>query len=396
VSSLWADTAAPLTIPEAPLPSSAEVAIIGAGYTGLWTAYYLRRSGLDVAVVEAERVGFGASGRNGGWCSALYPVREPAMEKALRDTVEEVGRVITAEGIDCDWAYGGTLALARTPRQLRLARAESGFLSANEAAKRCGATRVLGATYSPHCAALHPLKLARGLARGLPVHERTRALAIEPGRVITDRGEIRARYVVRATEAYTPGRTVVPVYSLMIATAPLPPSTWDEIGLRERETFTDLRRLVIYGQRTAEGRLAFGGRGAPYHFGSRIDVAFDLNDRVHAALQSTLIDLFPQLEGVPITHRWGGPLGIHRDWHPSVGLDRATGIGWAGGYVGDGVAASNLAGRTLADLITGRVSEITRLPWVNRRSRRWAPEPLRWLGINAALRGVYLLDRLRP
>jgi len=207
---------------------------------------------------------------------------------------------------------------------------------------------------------------------------------------------LRSRFIIRATEAYTPGRQVVPVYSLMIATAPLPASTWDEIGLRDRETFSDGRRLVIYGQRTADGRLAFGGRGAPYHFGSRIDPSFDTHDTVHAALRRTLIDLFPQLEGVEITNRWGGPLGIARDWHPSVGFDVGTRIGWAGGYVGDGVAATNLAGRTLADLILGRRSELTRLPWVNHRARRWEAEPLRWLGINAALKGVALLDRLRP
>ncbi len=396
MTSLWQDTAAPLDIPEAPLPSSVDVAIVGGGYTGLWTAFSLRQSGLDVAVLEANQVGFGASGRNGGWCSALYPVREPLMEQALRETVAEVGRVIAAEGIDCDWAHGGTLALARTARQLRVATRDPGFLAQDDARKRCGATRVLGAIYSPHCAAVHPLKLARGIARGLPVYERTTVTKTEPGRVVTDRGEIKARFIIQATEAYTPGRRVVPVYSLMIATAPLPPSIWDEIGLRERETFTDLRRLVIYGQRTADGRLAFGGRGAPYHFGSRIDPAFDQHNGVHAALHRTLLDLFPQLAGVEITHRWGGPLGIARDWHPSVGLDRATGIGWAGGYVGDGVATTNLAGRTLADLVMGRQTEITRLPWVNHRSRRWEPEPLRWLGINTALRAVTLADRLRP
>lgn len=397
MTSLWSDTAPPAPVREALSGDlDVDVAIVGAGYTGLWTAYYLRSSGLDVAVIEAEHVGFGASGRNGGWCSALFPVRSPEMEQPLIETVSEVGRVVAAEGIDCDWAHGGTITLARTPRQLRAARSSHDFVDAAAARERCNASRVLGATYSPHCAALHPLKLVRGLARSATVYENTRAISVSPERVVTQRGVVRARHVIRATEAYTPGQTVVPIYSLMIATEPLPSSVWDDIGLASRETFSDHRRLVIYGQRTADNRLAFGGRGAPYHFGSRIDPANDLDGRVHAALARTLVELFPQLGDAKITHRWGGPLGIARDWHPRVWFDAASGMGGAGGYVGDGVAASNLAGRTLADLILGRATPITKLPWVNRQPRRWEPEPLRWLGINAGIQAVTLLDRLSP
>jgi glycine/D-amino acid oxidase-like deaminating enzyme len=185
---------------------------------------------------------------------------------------------------------------------------------------------------------------------------------------------------------------VAPVYSLIIATAPLPDRTWDEIGLRDRETFSDFRHLIIYGQRSADGRMVFGGRGAPYHLGSRIRPSYDRVPRVFAALQRTLVELFPMLRDVPITHRWGGPLGITRDWHAGVRFDPATGLAGAGGYVGDGVATTNLAGRTLADLITGRASGLTRLPWVGHRSRRWEPEPLRWLGANAGLHAMTWAD----
>ena len=164
---------------------------------------------------------------------------------------------------------------------------------------------------------------------------------------------------MRATEGYTPRlpgleRDIVPVYSLMIATEPLPEATWAEIGLAERETFADFRHLIIYGQRTADGRLVFGGRGAPYHFGSRISPASDFVPSVFAALRTALVELFPVLADAAITHSWGGPLGLARDWHASVGLDVDTGLAWAGGYVGDGVSTTNLAGRTLADLIGGR------------------------------------------
>ncbi len=228
------------------------------------------------------------------------------------------------------------------------------------------------------------------VAAGVALHEHTRVTRIEPGVVRTERGDVRAPHVVRATEAFTatlPGSTrdVLPVYSLMLATEPLPEEVWAEIGLAARETFNDGRHLIIYGQRTADGRLAFGGRGAPYHFGSRIDPAYDRVDSVHEGLWTTLTELFPAVAGHRVTHRWGGPLGIPRDWYASCGLDRRTGLAWAGGYVGDGVGTSNLAGRTLADLITGTPSELTTLPWVNHRSRRWEPEPLRWLGANGGL-----------
>ncbi|MGE5826899.1 MAG: NAD(P)/FAD-dependent oxidoreductase, partial [Micromonosporaceae bacterium] len=248
---------------------------------------------------------------------------------------------------------------------------------------------------------LHPAKLVRGLARavqrrGVRIFEGTTARTISAGLIETGHGRVRAEVVVRATEGYTPRlpghrRDVAPVYSLMIATPPLSAAFWADAGLRQRQTFRDARRLIIYGQRTADDRLAFGGRGAPYHLGSRIRPEFDHVPRVFAALRRALVELFPvHADELTVDYAWGGPLGIPRDWHPSVGLDR--GFAWAGGYVGDGVAAANLAGRTLADLIRGVKSELTRLPWVGHRSRRWEPEPLRWLGANTALRLVALTD----
>jgi len=383
------------------------VVIVGAGYTGLWTAYYLSLAdpGLRVVVLEAEVAGYGASGRNGGWCSALFPTSlGAAQDAAMRATVDEVQRVTAAEGIDCHFAKGGTIVLARSAAQLTRARAEHGdrVLSPAEAARRLRAHGTLGATYTPDCAAIHPARLVRGLAdvvvgRGVHLFERTPALAIEPGLVRTARGTVRAPYVVRATEGFTPrlpglARAVIPVYSLVIATEPLPAAVWDEIGLAQRETFSDHRHLIIYGQRTADDRLVFGGRGAPYHLGSRVSPAFDRDPRVFAALHATLLDLFPVLRGTRFTHAWGGPLGIPRDWCASVGLDRATGLAWAGGYVGDGVSTTNLAGRTLRDLILSRSTELTALPWVGHRSPRWEPEPLRWLGINAGLRAMTMAD----
>jgi glycine/D-amino acid oxidase-like deaminating enzyme len=215
---------------------------------------------------------------------------------------------------------------------------------------------------------------------------------------VTDRGVVTARTVVRATEAWAAHlapRSVVPVYSLIVATRPLPEEFWARAGLAGGQTFTDERHLIVYGQRTADDRLVFGGRGAPYHWRSRIAPAFDADDRVFTGLRAAARHLFPALRDssdfTDFTHAWGGPLGIPRDWHAGVGLGD-DGVGWAGGYVGDGVGTSHLAGRTLAALILGRDDPVTRLPWVGHRSRRWEPEPLRWLLVNAGLRLMALAD----
>ena len=418
--------------PSAPRPALAshetvDVCIVGAGYTGLWTAYYLLEAdpSLNVLVLEAEHVGFGASGRNGGWVSALYPVGpatlsadqgEPAARDqyaALRDSVDEVGRVAEAEGIECGFHKGGTLVVARNRAQAARGRAEAQdsdywrtgttWLDGPAAADRLSVQGLWGATFNPNCARIHPFRLAVGLARavenrGARLHESTRVTSLGDRFLQTTDGiVVRARHIIRATEAWTarlPGhrRAVAPVYSLIVATAPLPQSAWDQIGLADAETFSEHRHVIVYGQRSSDDRLVFGGRGAPYHFGSRIKPEFDADATVFRTLRRSLTELLPATGGVEFTHAWGGPLGIARDWHPGVGYDPSTGSGHAGGYVGDGVALSNLAGRTLADLVSSRHTALTRLPWVHHRSRQWEPEPLRWLGVNAGLRLASLAD----
>ena len=373
-----------------------DVAIVGGGFGGLWTARYLADAdpSLRIGVIEAETCGFGASGRNGGWCSALLPTEIDSMHPAMVETIDEVGRAATLDGIDCDFAKGGTLTLVTNPAHEARVRSDAEvWLDTESATQRFAAAGVLGAGFTPHCAAIHPAKLVRGLAtaverRGVTIWEGTRARELRPGAVVTDAGLVRAAVVLRCTEGYTPSlrherRTIAPLYSLMVATEPLPEEVWDDIGLRGRETFTDGRHHIIYGQRTADGRFAFGGRGAPYHFGSSVRPSFDRDERVFAEIEASLRALVPQIRDATITHRWGGPLAAPRDWTASVGFDPATGLGWAGGYVGDGVATTNLAGRTLADLVLHRDTELSRLPWVGHRSRRWEPEPLRWLGISA-------------
>ncbi len=408
----------------------ADVTIVGGGFTGLWTAYYLARADptLRIVVLEAETIGFGASGRNGGWCSGLMPMpitklaevhgryAATEMQRAMYDTVGEVLKVCAREGIEADAAHGGMLFLARNrdqERRLRAELAESrrfGFddrdlrwLTAPEAIERCRATDVVGGLASPHCAAVHPLRLLHGVAaaaqrHGVIIHEHTPAELIRPERVQTPYGVVRTEVVVLATEAYTarlPGRRreLLPVYSLMVATDPLTDEQWADIGLADRATFTDGRHVIIYGQRTADGRLAFGGRGAPYHLRSRIEDRFDTDQRVRAQLVATARELFPVLDDVEFPYHWGGALGVARDWHCAVRFDRRTRIGFAGGYAGDGLATTNLAGRTLAELITGQESELCQLPWVGHHSPVWEHEPWRWLGVNVTRIAAARADR---
>lgn len=411
--------------------ANVDVAIVGAGFTGLWTAYYLQSllPEASIAIVERHIAGFGASGRNGGWVSALFPQSDTsiarhagvnaarAMREAMNHTVDEVGRVVSNHAWDVDWTKGGTVIAARTQAQQAAMRADhasvqaagltpnDALLDRDQALALVRASRTLSGSFTEHCAVINPAKLVRHLARhvvdhGARLYEGTTATSVEPGVVRTHRGSVRARFVIRATEGYTGDlrgqrRTLLPFYSLMVATEPLPETTWAEIGLADRPSFSDGRHLVIYGQRTADGRLAFGGRGAPYTFGSRIDPRVEIDSPVHQMLRETLIDMFPVLRSHAFTHAWGGTLGIARDWWASVGLDPITGLGWSGGYVGDGVATSNLGGRTLATLIAGRSDHaLTSLPWVDHRSRSWEVEPFRWAGTSIGLRAMASADRV--
>lgn len=401
-----------------------DVAIIGAGLTGLWTAYYLQKNdpSLSILLLDKHVAGFGASGRNGGWASALFPQTTPALvskygfdrAKALRDamvgTISEIGRVVADEKIDCDWVHGGTWIYARTALQEKMLRAEVAeaaelgidHLEWREAGE-VAAEGARGATFTPDCARVHPAKLVRRIAeivesRGATIAEQTEVLSWSTGSVVTDHGTVTAKHIINATEGYGASipqskRRILPLYSLMIATEPLPDSVWDQLGIKHGQTFSDGRNLIIYGQRTADNRFAFGGRGARYHWGSTIKPEYDRVEEVFLHLTRTLREMFPQIaDRIVVTHRWGGPLGVPRDWHAHVAYDAATGLGGAGGYVGDGLSTTNLAGRTLADLITGRSTELTALPWVGHRSPDWEPEPLRFIGANVGLIGMTIAD----
>jgi glycine/D-amino acid oxidase-like deaminating enzyme len=399
----------------------ADVAIVGAGYTGLWTAYYLLKAdpSLRVVLIEREVVGFGASGRNGGWASAIFPISLSRvaqmyshadalrLQMAMNETVDEIGRVLQLEDVDADFRKEGFISLARSDAQRarvhHAVEASTRFglpdqwrvLDAKTAQNKVGASRVVGALYTEHCAVIHPGKLVHGLAAlveamGARIYERSEVTSIGAGSVRTCAGQVRAGTVVRATEAFSCQQTehrraAIPLYSMVLATEPLPEALRHRLRLDHRMAFNDMRHLRVYGQVTAEGRLVFGGRGAPYKWGSRMSDGVDQIGDAHAKVHAAMVEFFPELADAAITHRWGGALGVARDWCPTVSMDRSARIAWAGNYVGDGVATSNLAGRILRNLILDMDGAINSLPIVNHNSPAWEREPLRWLGINSGL-----------
>jgi glycine/D-amino acid oxidase-like deaminating enzyme len=434
--SFWLETSGDDLGPRVPLDGSTDVdvAILGAGLTGLWTAWYLRRRdpSLRILIVEREIAGFGASGRNGAWCAPDLNITmtrlaqlhgEDAarrMQQATYDAVDETGRACREAGIDGGFHKGGEITVARGPHGVPALEAtyeeyrRFGFgdryrlVDAKTLGDRIRVAGAVRGLVSDDAAVVHPGRLVRGLARaveraGVRIVEGTAVTGFRPrdgsgkAALVTAQGEVRAPVIVLAGEAYLTElpalhRQLVPLWSLIVLTEPLDDAQWAEIGWANREVVASTRLSIDYLSRTEDGRILFGGRGAPYRLGSPIRSEYDRHDPTHARLRAFVREWFPAIADVRFTHAWGGPLGMPRDWHPTVAFDPATGIATARGYVGHGVSATNLAGRTLTDLITGERSALTELPLVNHRSRDWEIEPFRWIGVRYAQWALGRLD----
>jgi glycine/D-amino acid oxidase-like deaminating enzyme len=432
--SFWLETCGDDLTPRPALARSldVDVVVLGAGYTGLWTAYYLLKSnpGLKVAIIEKEIAGFGASGRNGGWCSSKFPVTPAMLERrygldaaralmlAMNDSVDEVARVCQQESIDAHFHKGGILTLARGTHHLAMLRSafdaysrlglgqQYRLCSASEAQERVRVTNVCGALYASENASLHPGRLVRGLARAVEkrggvIYERTEVTDFEGGpspRLLTPSGEVRARHaIVLAGESYLARlaklhRAVLPVYSLITLTEPLTAAQWARIGWQNRESLASCNYTVDYLTRTVDGRILFGSRGAPYRLGSQISDEQDRHAETHARIQELVVEWFPMLQGVKFTHAWGGPVGMPRDWMPMTEFDPATKIATARGYTGQGVSTTNLTGRILAELISGKRTALSQLPVAQRHSPAWEREPLRWLAVRYMQNAFFRID----
>jgi glycine/D-amino acid oxidase-like deaminating enzyme len=417
--SLWLEGVVEDLTPREPLAGdhTCDVAIVGGGFGGLWTAYYLKAAdpSLRVTVVEAEIAGFGAAGRNGGFVSAgiagsaaRYARADgwDGVLRAEREThhgVDEIGRVVSAEGIDCGFRKEGALTFATSePQALRLrARVEAKhrfglgpedirLLTTEECGELVrGAHGVVAGSFTPHVARVDPARLARGLASacerlGVRIFEQSPAQSVGPRVVQCQGGRVLADVVVRATESYTireraERRRFLPLYSLMIATEPLPPETWDELGWPDGLGVADISHLYYYAQRTLDGRIALGGRGAPYKLRNPLSPDNEQDTGVYERLCQTLRDAFPAASPARVTHHWGGSLAVPRDWCMRTTFDRRSGLGFVGAFGGHGVVAANIAGRTLRDLILDQSTDLTSLPWVGHRTRNWEPEPIRFI-----------------
>lgn len=415
-----------------PLPGDieADIAVVGAGLTGLWTAYYLKQAKPEwrVVVIEREFAGFGASGRNGGWLSAesvgqfrRYAASRGAdaarsLQREMFQAVRESVDVARREGFGACVAENGVIHVATSQPQLTRARShiramrEQGWgeddvveLTAHDVARRVSVAGARGGYSSRHCARVHPAKFTFGLADaverlGVTIYEQTRATAIEPHLVTTDRGDVQARSIVRALEGYTlslPGlkRRLLPMNSSMVVTQPLTAAQLEAVGWRGGELLGDLAHDFSYLQKTADNRIAIGGRGVPYNFGSSFERDGRTADRVVDLIQARLIELFPALKDIALEQTWTGVLGVPRDWCAAVTYDPQTGLASAGGYTGHGLSGTNLAARTLRDLLLGEDTVLARLPWVGHRARNWEPEPLRWAGATALYAAYRYADK---
>lgn len=407
-----------------------DVAIVGGGLTGLWTGYYLKKAQphLEVAIIEQEFVGFGASGRNGGWMSA-----EPAgqfgryaksggieaalsLQQEMFGAVRESIRVARDEEFSDDLVHDGLIHVATNAAQLSRARhhvdemRSQGWssedvveLGPSELQERVGVSGARGGYWTPHCARVHPAKYTRGLATvvealGVRIYESTKALSTGPHCVQTNRGVVDAKYVVEALEGYTlslkgKARRLLPMNSSMVITEPLSPRELEAINWAGGELVGDVAHSFAYMHRTQDGRIAIGGRGVPYNFRSSFDRAGRTAESAITQLRHRLAELFPVLGEVRLEQSWSGVLGAPRDWCASVNFDSATGIVSAGGYVGHGLSGTNLAARTVRDLILGEDTKLTRLPWVGRRARNWELEPIRWIGATALYAAYRFADR---
>lgn len=428
VSHWWETLGMPTPRPSLPGDLTADVAIVGAGYTGLWTAYYLKKAqpDLDIAIIEQRFAGYGASGRNGGWLTnSITGGREQYIKShgraeaerfqvAMNDTVDEVIRVAREENIDADIKKGGEFNVAYTTSQnariREFAHAEQQWkstdlelLEAAEARAKINVEGTVAAVWHPHAARIQPAKLASGLARvveslGVKIYENTTAEEIRPKQILTDKGTVHADIIVRATEGFTPNlkglkRLWLPMNSSLIATEPLSQSVWDEINWSQGEVLGDFAHVYMYAQRTVDDRIAIGGRGVPYRWGSQTDSDGITAPQTAATLRDIMNRFFPSTRGAEVEHVWSGVLGVPRDWAATVGFDRSTGIAWGGGYVGTGVTTTNLSGRTIADLVLGRDTDLTTLPWVNHVVRKWEPEPLRWIATKVLYTAYGIADR---
>jgi glycine/D-amino acid oxidase-like deaminating enzyme len=429
--SFWLATYGPYT-PNASVRGdlAVDVAIIGGGFTGLSTAYHLRKDnpGMAVAVLEGEVIGYGASGRNGGFSMTLFGM-EPAITKRLfgqqrtveahrymERAVDYVDQLVKEHNMQSDYWFPGFLRVATSPKYAKRIQHDLQILNdmgiggiewidAARLRAEVDSPAFLGAWWEPRCGLLNPAKQVRELKRvaaqfGAQIYENTPVNAIERGArflLHTPAGTVTADKIVFATNAYSHlipqlASKQAPVFTHMVVTAPLTADQLATIGWTHRQGIEDARNLVHYFRLTADNRLAMGGSDVTLAYGR--SMTQDLNARVFADLERDVVQIFPGLRGVLFTHRWGGPVSVPVQMVPAIGhLGDARAL-YSLGCIGHGVSLTHLNGRTLADLVCERKTDLTDIWFVNRKVMPWPPEPVRFV-VSQAIRGYLRVeDRL--
>ena len=416
-------------LPNPPLQGDlkVDIAIIGAGFTGLSTAYNLRRedAGLSVAVLEAEVVGFGASGRNGGFSMTLFGL-EPAVTKALfghqktveahrymERSVDYVDELVKEHNLQSEYWFPGFLRAATTPGYVKRIQHDLEILTsmgitgiswieADEIKKEVNSPRFLGGWWEPRSGLLNPAKQVRELKRlaiqyGAQVYENTPVTEIhraEDLTLATPQGKVSAKKVIFATNAYSHlipelKRKQVPAFTHMVVTEPLSQAQLEPIGWKNRQGIEDARNLVHYFRLTIDNRITMGGSDVSLAYGGDMD--HDMNPQTFAMLEQDILWLFPHLKGIQITHRWGGPVSVPLQMAPAIGFIGDQRAIFSLGCVGHGVSMTHLNGRTLADLALERKTDLTDVWFVNRHMIPWPPEPIR-MAASQLIRGYLRLE----
>ena len=408
----------------------ADLTIIGGGFTGLWAAIYAleEEPGLTVALLEAERCGFGASSRNGGFCDSSlthglengishWPDEIETLIRFGRENLDHIESRIKRYGIDADFHRVAETAVATESWQLESLSESVDLHTAvgddvellDEGAMKdriASPTYVGGLVRHNDVALVDPARLCWGLQRvaeslGAMIFENSRVIKIERFgsdlQVITHRGSIRSERVVVATNAYegphrSARRFVIPVYDHVLMTEPLDPPQLESLRWRDRDGVGDASNQFHYYRLSKDNRILWGGYDATYHYGSGVKPQHDQSEVVHMALAEHFFETFPQLEGLLFTHRWGGPIGTTTRFTVTWGTAERGQLVWAGGYTGLGVGASLFGARVALDLVFGRTTERTELEMVRKRPTPFPPEPLRWTGVQLTRRAMQSAD----
>ena len=424
--------------PEAPEPqlplvadTTADLVIVGGGFTGLWAAIQAKQddASRDVVLVEGETIAFGGSGRNGGFCDATlthglpngidrFPDEIATIERMAAGNFAELKATIDRFHIECSWNPSGSMGVAREEHELawlpEAAEAGARFgheievLDREAARAEVNSPTYLGAFWRKDGSALvDPARLAWGLARaarelGVRIYESTPATALEADGdavvVRTPHGRVRAHRAILGTNAYPPlaraiRRYVVPVYDHVLMTEPLTDAQWASVGWRNRQGLFDLTNRFHYYRPTADGRILWGGYDANYHWNNGVDPRFERRDATFHLLASQFFETLPMLEGIGFSHAWAGAIDTCSRFSVFWGTALGGRAAYAAGYTGLGVGASRFGARVALDLVSGVSTERTGLRFVQKKPIPFPPEPLRWLGVNLTIRALARADR---